>query len=580
MKKIFSRILAVGKPENLKTTDMIWETRVEAEAYLYNIYGYIWLSTDDPVVFGFADETSCVFSNTNVRNMVEGNWGPSNTLGDNKWSAAYRGIQKALVFEQNIDRVPEGVLRLYGPFVIFEKPAEQDEDFNNYVRRPFDECVEYVCGLMESTLNVLPDVWTSTAYLGRPTRGAALAVISQARLLAASELWNGNPRFKDFKNKDGELLAPQTKDQEKWRIAAEAAEDVIDLGIYHLYHNTESGDREFDPYLSFRELFMSGNHAEVIFATHKSGDWQWGYDKRCNPKNGGYSMQNATQNIVDAFLTRDGLDINDDENYSEEGFAQKDDPDEYGKVRNEINRGYRKGESNMYVDREPRFYASVHYNGRPVLSAITVDDRNYFSSDKNKDGFGRAEYYYSGSSGAGTQMTDFTGYNVAKKVSTSSSIRNDQAVYRPYIHIRYAEILLNYMEAMNEYNPEDPKIITYFNEIRERAGIPNITVTYPQDLGDKEKMREWILRERQIELAFEGDRFWTLARRLLYEKEENRKIYRMNVLADDQGQGFAFEGFYERKLLQTRYWDNKMYLYPIAQTEIDRGRGLVQNPGW
>ena len=151
--------------------------------------------------------------------------------------------------------------------------------------------------------------------VGRPTRGAALAVISQARLLAASELWNGNPRFKDFKNKDGELLAPQTKDQEKWRIAAEAAEDVIDLGIYHLYHNTESGDREFDPYLSFRELFMSGNHAEVIFATHKSGDWQWGYDKRCNPKNGGYSMQNATQNIVDAFLTRDGLDIKDVENY-------------------------------------------------------------------------------------------------------------------------------------------------------------------------------------------------------------------------------------------------------------------------
>ena len=97
MKKIFSRILAVGllsagiigvsscdyldqKPENLKTTDMIWETRVEAEAYLYNIYGYIWLSTDDPVVFGFADETSCVFSNTNVRNMVEGNGGPSSTI--------------------------------------------------------------------------------------------------------------------------------------------------------------------------------------------------------------------------------------------------------------------------------------------------------------------------------------------------------------------------------------------------------------------------------------------------------------------------------------------------------------------
>ena len=108
MRKIFNRILAAGllsvgvmgivtscdyldqKPENLKTSDMIWETRTDAESYLYNIYGYIWLSTDDPVVFGFADESSCVFSNTNVRKMVEGNWGPSNTLGDNKWNAAYR----------------------------------------------------------------------------------------------------------------------------------------------------------------------------------------------------------------------------------------------------------------------------------------------------------------------------------------------------------------------------------------------------------------------------------------------------------------------------------------------------------
>ena len=128
-------------------------------------------------------------------------------------------------------------------------------------------------------------------------------------------------------------------------------------------------------------------------------------------------------------------------------------------------------------------------------------------------------------------MTDFTGYNVAKKVSTSSSIRNDQAVYRPYIHIRYAEILLNYMEAMNEYNPEDPKIITYFNEIRERAGIPNITVTYPQDLGDKEKMREWILRERQIELATEGQRYFDVRRWMIAPQTESKPCMALKSLA-------------------------------------------------
>lgn len=592
------------KPENLKTVDKIWENRADVEAYLYNIYGYIWLSVDDPITMGFADETSCVISGVAVREMVKGNWGPSNAHGD-RWSSAYRPIHKALTFEANIDKVPDAVvsaelreqykaesrflrgwfywnlLRMYGPFVVFEKPGERNEDYSSYTRRPFDFCVEYVCKLMESTLNVLPDVWPSNSNLGRPTKGAALAVIAQARLLAASELWNGNPEFKDFKNKDGELLAPQTKDEEKWRIAAEAAQDVIDLGIYHLYKNTESGDSQFDPYLSCREVFMNSTNAEIIFGTFRANDWQWGHDKRCNPKPGGYCMANATQNIVDAFLTKDGYDINDDENYTTVGFAHNDDPRNFGSTRSEyVNRGYRAGESNMYVDREPRFYVNIHYNGRPALSAVSKDDYDYFSSDKNKDGYGRAEYYYSGTSGASTQIADFTGYNIAKRVSTTSSIRSDQTVYRPYIHIRYAEILLNYMEAMNEYDPTDAKIITYFNEIRSRAGVESITATYPAVVGDREKMREWILRERQIELAFEGDRYWTCQRRLLFEKEENRKIYRMNVMADDGGQGFMFEDFYKPQLLETRYWDNKMYLYPIPQYEMDRAQGLVQNPGW
>lgn len=110
------------------------------------------------------------------------------------------------------------------------------ENFNTYARAPFDQCVEYICGLMESTYGILPAVWASNANLGRPTEGAAKAVISQVRLLAASELWNGSeteaPRYKDFKDKDGQLLAPQTYDPRKWELAAEAAKDVIDLGIY------------------------------------------------------------------------------------------------------------------------------------------------------------------------------------------------------------------------------------------------------------------------------------------------------------------------------------------------------------
>jgi hypothetical protein len=54
----------------------------------------------------------------------------------------------------------------------------------------------------------------------------------------------------------------------------------------------------------------------------------------------------------------------------------------------------------------------------------------------------------------------------------------------------------------------------------------------------------------------------------------------MNTGANDQGQGFAFEEFYKRTLYQNRVWKDKMYLFPIAQYEIDRDRSLVQNPGW
>lgn len=63
------------------------------------------------------------------------------------------------------------LLRLYGPFVICEKPAELDENFNTYARAPFDQCVEYICGLMESTYGILPVIWASNANLGRPTEG-------------------------------------------------------------------------------------------------------------------------------------------------------------------------------------------------------------------------------------------------------------------------------------------------------------------------------------------------------------------------------------------------------------------------
>ncbi|ATP59241.1 RagB/SusD family nutrient uptake outer membrane protein [Pedobacter ginsengisoli] len=592
-------------PDNLLTSDMLWQTRANAESYLNQVYGRISIPADTYSMLGASDETSCSIQGVPVRKMITGNWNAQSDYWY-YWADNYAGIRQSIVFEQNIDKMPESIisvdlkkqykaealflrgwfywklLRQYGPFVKVTELLSLNDDYNKYPRAPFDECVAHINSLLDRAAADLPDTWSSTVNYGRATKASCLAVKSQVTLLAASPLWNGNAKFSGLKNHDGTALAPSQYDVNKWRVAADAAKAVIDLQGYKLFTNIDEGDAQFDPYLSFRNLFLTNWNNEILFSTNMANSWQWGHEVRCAPKPGGYDMQNATQNVVDAFYMRNGRSIDDPQSqYVETGFVQSDDPANWGKSRDGLNRGYVKGNSNMYVNREARFYVSIQYNGKPVLPAPTADDRNFFSSDANKDGTGRAEFYYSGKSGVGVNNNgDITGYDVLKNVSPASNIRTSTVTYRPFIHLRLAEMYLNYAEALNEVEPNHQDILKYVNLVRQRGGVPNLETVYPAVLGNQEEMRKWILRERQVELAFEGDRYFTLIRRLMMGDQKVQTIYRMNTITNDGNQGFAFSDFNKRTLLQTRTWSDKMYLFPIAQNDIDKNSSLVQNPGW
>lgn len=584
------------KPDNLLTEEQVWQTKANAEAYLHNVYSYV-NNTDggDWASMGASDESSVCVTTVNVRQMVSGNWSAASWYFYT-WGNFYSGIRKSFVFEDNIDKVPSAeisdelkkqykaearylrgwyywqLLKQYGPYVKLTGPIAQDADFNQYPRAPFDTCVAHINELMNQAYTDLPAKWPSSSNYGRPTKGSCLAVKAQAALLAASPLWNGNPRFAAFKNADGKQLASTGYDANKWKLAADAAKAVIDLNTYKLFTNIDEGDASFDPYLSVRNLFLTNWNDEIIFAA--TGWWTWGYTKCASPGPGGYNMYNATQNLVDAFAMSNGRTIDDaTSGYVETGFAGDDAANSWG---------HKKGEWNMYVNREPRFYAYVQYNGRPVLAAPSADDKNYFSSDANRDGRGRTEMYYNGKSGQKSNGTNnITGYNALKRISPNDNIRHDVVAYHgPYILMRYAEILLDYAEALNEYDPGNPDIVTYLNKVRIRAGLPGIETVYPDAIGNKELMRKHILRERNVELCFESDRYYTLNRRLMMNDPGIQTIYGMNVNGDDGGLGFSYTGFYTRTLFQQRYWDNKMYLFPIQQTDIERNRALVQNPGW
>lgn len=593
------------KPDNLLTSDMIWQTKANAEAYLNQVYSYVsYNDADDKYTrLGGSDETACSLAGVAVRLMAAGNWNPQSDYFY-LWGSYYAGIRQSIVFEQNIDRVPNDLLspelksqykhevlflrgwfykellRQYGPFVKLDGLLSLNEDFNQYPRAPLDSCVAAIYDLMDRAAEGLPKTRNPSDY-GRPTSGACKAVKAQVALLAASPLYNGNADYANFKNKDGSPLVPTTYDKNKWKVAADAAKDVIDMGRYKLFTNLDEGGDVFDPYLSCRDVLLTNWNDEIIFSSNLIGSWYWGHEIRNAPHPAGYNMTNATQNVVDAFYMRNGKTIEDPSSgYVETGFVQHDDPAKWGMSRDGVNRGYMAGTRNMYVDREARFYAAILYNGAPVVSAPTVDDRNYFSSDQNVDGRGRTEFYYSGKSGVPTTTQDMTGYCPLKGVSPASNMRTGAIVYRPFIYIRYAEMLLNYIEALNEYDPGNADIVKYLDQIRTRAGLPGFESLYPGKVGNQDEMRKAIIRERQVELCFEGDRYYTLIRRKMMDDPKIQTIYRMNVTENDNGQGFAFENYYKREVLEVRYWDDKMYIFPIAQTDRDRDQAIVQNPFW
>lgn len=302
----------------------------------------------------------------------------------------------------------------------------------------------------------------------------------------------------------------------------------------------------------------------------------------------------ATQRQVDAFYTINGRTIEDPaSDYSEIGFAQTSHKNwvinSIDQVRKGESWGHRKGEFNMYANREARFYAAILYNGRPIPQSER-SDRNVYSSNANKDGWGRAELYSKGVSGNSDADHTPTGYLILKMVDPSSNpYKNNHGAWHQHVEIRLAQVYLNYIEALNEFDPENADIRVYWDKIRSRAGLPSIFNTYPEILGNKEKQLEYILRERQVELCFEGDRYFTTRRRLLADKvdtsrpEERRMfgdggpMYGMNINA---GTSFSDLTFYRRTKFEDRVFEKKMYLFPINQTELDKNKVMVQNPGW
>jgi hypothetical protein len=509
----------------------------------------------------------------------------------------------------------------WGPVALMGDLIEQNNEEMSYYNRPrdlYDECVDYICDEFEKASADLPEKAISIMDYGLPTKGAALALVARLRLMQASPLFNGGSAAKMYfgswtRSTDGKHYISQEYNPERWAVAAAAARRVIDMTVnglpaYSLHtviadDNTPNfrgtvddpnysrpypnGSAGIDHLRSYSEMFNGETvpyvNPEFIWARTSESLRSYAVYTAFPFSNDGGNGMCVTQKIIDAYEMRDGRDIKNyslEYPYQEQGYSSAI----------QLFSGYRlnSGVSNMYVNREMRFYASIGFNECfwPNLSTTESAHRNttaYYSND-GRDGR---------SSVTDPSNHPITGYVIKKYINPIDCTAGSGAriLDKTFPIIRYAEILLSYAEALNAlegnsfdietdgisrtYFRDVNEIKNAFNRVRYRAGLPGLT---DSDLADAGLVLEKIKKERMIEFLYENRRYFDVRRWGDYESSENEAIMGMNTAA-------SRDSYYQRVVpassrIGGRVINRRMIFLPIPALEIKRLPDFDQNPGW
>ncbi len=519
-------------PQNQLSESTFWTSEKDAYAALNAIYAQIDGSDGDAYLDGASDNAHAQYpweSNATTISL-----GDVTTSMNEGWN--FEAIRRVNYFLENVERVPMdnalkerfkaearfmrafryfNMMLNFGDVPLITKTLGTEEAYVS--RTPKAEVLKFVTDELTALTAALPAAYAGgkNNEKGRITKGAVVA------LKARVHLYSG-----------------------QWQQAADAAAAVMGMGYELFKVTTEDAKDASDNYAEWVDFadaaeekkFRNGLRSyEKLFWQANEGNKEVILDRQHIPEKdakfintlvlsddlGGWSSIAPTQSLVDAyqsFKTGEAVTPPSAADRATRYKARATNPAFYME----------------YKNRDPRFYASILFDKAPWHG---IEDDYAFEWVK------------------GGNNCSKTGYNFRKYVDPAAwGAQVDN--HANHIIIRYAEILLTYAEAKNELSGPDAGVYDAIDQLRVRAGMPVINRT---KFNTQALLREAIRQERRIELALEGHRF--------------RDIRRWKTA------GAVMASLYdlENGLVQTRKWDDKLYLMPVPQADVDKNPKLLPN---
>ena len=589
------------QPLDKISSSATWSDGTLSEAFVFSVYSYLgYGGFEEQMQAVITDEAFFTHAGRNINTFNEGSESPSNiawTSGTYAWRNMYSAIRQANVaianlpeatFEdQNLKDMLMGeahflrayyyhqLLRFYGGVPIIDSPYTLDDELS-IARNTFAETVDFIVAELDKSASLLNG---KDMAEGRASRIAAMALKSRVLLYAASDLHESSKAPSGYGT---DLHAYSGGQQARWQAAQQAAKAVLDITSGYKTDLTEPVSYE-EGKANAVAISMGGKSAvadagassELIFVRTLSSkytpedNWPLGgtHFGVNNGPNGyhNWSGNPPIQQMVDDYEMMDGS------SFDWDNTTHKADP---------------------YANRDPRFYAHVLYDGAPwkprPSDVVAIDPYDEIQTGYYDDGNGGL---INGVDTRESPIENWNGsrtrYNLRKWIDPDPAIKENLTSHQviPWPFIRYAEVVLNYVEASINLGQED-EARNWMNKTRFRVGMPAVTESGPALLAK-------YINERRIELAFEEHRYHDARRWLIAPETLGRGIEKINVTAtlkpgksphvpyrhDKAVYDYTYEVQNETSI-ENRTWKDKMYYRPISRDEINKNDLLVQNPGY